>query len=78
MKRRGFLSRSAIAAAAATLPRPLFGSVNSVQLPSANTVHVGGSKRIDIGEGTLSLDEVVGNGDITVLLLHRVPGADHG
>jgi proline iminopeptidase len=77
MKRRSFLSRSAIAVAAAIVPRPLFGSVNSVQLPSANTVHVGGSKRIDIGGGHWVWTKKVGNGDIKVLLLHGGPGADH-
>jgi hypothetical protein len=41
-----------MAAAAALEPRPLFAADNSIQLPSSDTVHVGGSRRIEIGGDT--------------------------
>ena len=47
--------------------------ITNVQLPSADTVHVGGSKRIDIGGGHWVWTKKVGNGDIKVLLLHGGP-----
>ena len=77
MKRRNFLSYCAAAAAAAYGRRPLFGTDNKVQLPSADTVHVGGSKRIDVGGGHWVWTKKVGNGDTKVLLVHGGPGADH-
>jgi proline iminopeptidase len=55
----------------------LFGADNIIQLPSSETVHVGGSKRIDVGGGHWVWTKKVGNGDIKVLLLHGGPGADH-
>jgi proline iminopeptidase len=77
MKRRNFLSLSVTAAAAAAAWRPLFAAENNIQLPSADTVHVGGSKRIQIGGGHWVWTKKVGSGDIKVLLLHGGPGADH-
>jgi proline iminopeptidase len=40
-------------------------------------VHVGGSKRIEIGGGHWVWTKKVGSGNIKVLLLHGGPGADH-
>jgi proline iminopeptidase len=77
MKRRTFLPFCAVATAAVCGRRPLFGPVPSIQLPSADIVHVGGSKRIDIGGGHWVWTKKVGAGDIKVLLLHGGPGADH-
>jgi proline iminopeptidase len=77
VKRRNFISFCAMAAAAAYERRPLFGATNNIQLPSADTVHVGGSRRIEIGGGHWVWTKKVGNGDIKVLLLHGGPGADH-
>jgi proline iminopeptidase len=78
VKRRKFISFSAAAATAAVVVgRPLFAAENSIQLPSADTVHVGGSKRIQIGGGHWVWTKKVGSGDIKVLLLHGGPGADH-
>jgi proline iminopeptidase len=76
VKRRNFLTLGAIAAAACG-GRQLFAAANNVQLPSADTVHVGGSKRIEIGGGHWVWTKKVGNGDVKVLLLHGGPGADH-
>ena len=77
MKRRSFLTFGAMAAAAALESRPLFAADNSIQLPSSGTVHVGGSRRIEIGGGHWVWTKKVGQGDIKVLLLHGGPGADH-
>ena len=76
MKRRNFISFCAAAAAAARTQQPLLAADN-IQLPSSNTVHVGGSKRIEIGGGHWVWTKKVGNGNIKVLLLHGGPGADH-
>ena len=76
MKRRNFISFCAAAAAAACTQQPLLAADN-IQLPSSNTVHVGGSKRIEIGGGHWVWTKKVGNGNIKVLLLHGGPGADH-
>ena len=75
MKRRNFLALGAMAAACGR--RPLFAAANNIQLPSADTVHVGGSKRIQIAGGHWVWTKKVGSGDIKVLLLHGGPGADH-
>lgn len=77
MKRRNFISFCAASAAAAYTRRPLLAADNAIQLPSSNTVHVGGSKRIEIGGGHWVWTKKVGNGNIKVLLLHGGPGADH-
>ena len=77
MNRRNFLSYCATAAATAYRRRPSFRTDNKVQLPPADIVHVGGSKRIDIGGGHWVWTKKVGNGDVKVLLLHGGPGADH-
>ena len=77
MERRTFLISGAMAAAAVSERRPLHAAVKSIKLPSANTVHVGGSKRIEIGGGHWVWTKKVGDGDIRVLLLHGGPGADH-
>jgi proline iminopeptidase len=66
-----------MAAAAAYEQRPLFGADNNIQLPPSDTVHVGGSKRIEIGGGHWVWTKKVGNGDTKVLLLHGGPRADH-
>ena len=76
VSRRNFLTLGAMAAAAYKR-RPLFAAANSIQMPPADTVHVGGSKRIEIGGGHWVWTKKVGNGNITVLLLHGGPGADH-
>ena len=77
MKRRNFISYAAAVAAAAYTRRPLLAADNAIRLPSSNTVHVGGSKRIEIGGGHWVWTKKVGNGNIKVLLLHGGPGADH-
>ena len=77
MRRRNFLSFCAIAAAAAYERRPLFGGDNNVRMPSADTVDVGGSKRIEVGGGHWVWTKEVGNGETKVLLVHGGPGADH-
>lgn len=77
LKRRNFLSFCAIAAAAACERKPLFGADINVQMPSADKVHVGGSKRIDVGGGHWVWTKKIGNGNTKVLLLHGGPGADH-
>jgi len=77
VERRTFLISSAMAAAALNGRRPLLAASNRIQLPSADTVHVGGSKRIEIGGGHWVWTKKVGDGDIKVLLLHGGPGADH-
>src|SRR5215472_2778135 len=76
MKRITFLTLSAMGAAVRER-RPLFAAGNSIRLPSADTVYVGGSRRIEIGGGHWVWTKKVGNGDIKVLLLHGGPGADH-
>jgi proline iminopeptidase len=76
VKRRNFLALGAMAAAAYER-RPLLAAADSIQLPSADTVHVGGSRRIEIGGGHWVWTKKVGNGDVKVLLLHGGPGADH-
>lgn len=77
VKRRSFISFSAAVAAAAYTRGPLLAAANSIQLPSSDMVHVGGSKRIEIGGGHWVWTKKVGSGDIKVLLLHGGPGADH-
>jgi len=77
VKRRNFISLCAMATAAESERRPLFGAANDIQLPSADTVHVGGSRRIDIGGGHWVWTKKIASGDIKVLLLHGGPGADH-
>jgi proline iminopeptidase len=77
VKRRNFIPLSAAVAAAAYIRSPLFAAGNPIQLPSSNTVHVGGSKRIEIGGGHWVWTKKVGSGNIKVLLLHGGPGADH-
>jgi proline iminopeptidase len=77
VKRRTFISTCALAAAAIHERRPLFGAGKNIQLPSSDIVHVGGSKRIEIGGGHWVWTKKVGNGDVKVLLLHGGPGADH-
>jgi proline iminopeptidase len=78
MKRRSFLSLGAMTAAA-TLgpPNAASATTKDIKLPSRNTVHVGGAKRIDIGGGHWVWTKKVGSGSIKVLLLHGGPGADH-
>ena len=76
VKRRKFLALGAMAAAACGR-RPVYAAANNIQLPSADTVHVGGSKRIQIGGGHWVWTKKVGSGDVKVLLLHGGPGADH-
>jgi proline iminopeptidase len=77
VKRRNFISYGAAVAAAAFTWRPLLAAADNIQLPPSNTVHVGGSKRIEIGGGHWVWTKKVGNGNIKVLLLHGGPGADH-
>src|SRR3984885_11249162 len=77
VKRRNFMSLCAVAAAAAYDRKPLLGAANNIQLPSSDTVHVGGSKRIEVGGGHWVWTKKVGNGNTKVLLLHGGPGADH-
>jgi len=77
VERRTFLISGAMAAAALSERKPLPAAINRIQLPSADTVHVGGSKRIEIGGGHWVWTKKVGDGDIKVLLLHGGPGADH-
>jgi proline iminopeptidase len=77
VKRRNFLSFCAAAVATVYGRRQSFGASPNIQLPSADTVHVGGSQRIDIGGGHWVWTKKVGAGDIKVLLLHGGPGADH-
>ena len=77
VKRRGFISLCCVAAAAVYGRRPTYAAEDGVQLPSADTVHVGGSKRIEIGGGHWVWTKKIGNGHIKVLLLHGGPGADH-
>src|SRR3984957_10888516 len=77
VKHRNFMSLCAVAAAAAYDRRPLLGAANNIQLPSSDTVHVGGSKRIEVGGGRWVWTKKVGDGDTKVLLLHGGPGADH-
>jgi proline iminopeptidase len=77
VKRRNFISLCAMATVGAHAKRPLFGAHNKIQLPSSDTVHVGGSKRIEIGGGHWVWTKKVGSGDVKVLLLHGGPGADH-
>jgi len=71
------MSLCSMATARAYAKRPLFGAENNIRLPSSDTVHVGGSKRIEIGGGHWVWTKKVGTGDIKVLLLHGSPGADH-
>jgi proline iminopeptidase len=75
VKRRNFLALGAMAAACGR--RPLFAAAKNIQLPSADVVHVGGSKRVEIAGGHWIWTKKVGSGDIKVLLLHGGPGADH-
>ena len=79
MKRRNFISFCAAAAAAACTRRPLLAAdtISALSLPPTPPVHVGGSKRIEIGGGHWVWTKKVGNGNIKVLLLHGGPGADH-
>jgi proline iminopeptidase len=77
VKRRNFISLCAMAAVGTYAKRPLFAADNKIQLPSSDAVHVGGSKRIEIGGGHWVWTKKVGIGDIKVLLLHGGPGADH-
>jgi proline iminopeptidase len=73
VKRRTFLSFCAMAAAYGR--RPLSAAEDNIQLPSSDAVHVGGSKRIEIGGGHWVWTKKVGDGDIKVLLLHgAIPG----
>jgi len=76
VKRRTFLSLCALATAAYDRSA-LFAAERNIKLPSSDIVHVGGSRRIEIGGGHWVWTKKVGNGDIKVLLLHGGPGADH-
>jgi proline iminopeptidase len=78
MKRRGFLSLSTMAAVtAATRPMLAAATKNTIELPPADSVHVGGSRRIEIGGGHWVWTKKVGSGSTKVLLVHGGPGADH-
>src|SRR6476646_7027491 len=77
MKRRNFLSLGAMTAAATLRPHVASATAKDIELPSQNTVHVGGSRRIEIGGGHWIWTNKVGAGRIKVLLLHGGPGADH-
>jgi len=79
MKRRNFLSLGAITAAVAAKPVVATATTpdKSIKMPSADRVHVGGSKRIEIGGGHWVWTKKVGSGNTKVLLLHGGPGADH-
>jgi proline iminopeptidase len=78
MKRRNFLAQSTmVAAAAATRPIVAASQDHTIKMPSSNTVHVGGSRRIQIGDGHWVWTKKVGSGNIKVLLVHGGPGADH-
>ena len=50
---------------------------HKIKMPSPGTVHVGGSRRIQIGGGHWVWTKKVGSGDTKVLLVHGGPGADH-
>ena len=77
MKRRSFLSLGAMTAAATLGPNAASATTKEIKLPSPNTVHVGGSRRIEIGGGHWVWTKKVGSGNTKVLLLHGGPGADH-
>ena len=77
MERRNLLTFGAMAAVATYERRHAFAIGDNIQLSSADTVHLGGSKRIEIGGGHWVWTKKVGNGDVKVLLLHGGPGADH-
>src|ERR1700741_4632876 len=77
MKRRSFLSLGAMTAAATLRPRVASATAKDIKLPSQDMVHVGGSRRIDIGGGHWVWTKKVGSGSAKVLLLHGGPGADH-
>jgi proline iminopeptidase len=77
VNRRHFLSCGPLAAASVYGGIPLLAASSRIQLPTADAVHVGGSRRIDIGGGHWVWTKKVGSGDIKVLLLHGGPGADH-
>jgi proline iminopeptidase len=87
MKRRQFISLGAMATAAATASPALASlsttetsaeaKTSAIEMPSANYVHVGGSKRIQIGGGHWVWTKKIGSGSTKVLLLHGGPGADH-
>ena len=64
-------------ATAATRPIIAAPTDQTIKMPSPGTVHVGGSKRIQIGGGHWVWTKKVGSGDIKVLLVHGGPGADH-
>jgi proline iminopeptidase len=78
MKRRNFLALSTMVGAAAAA-RPIIAASrdHQIKMPSSNTVHVGGSRRIQIGGGHWVWTKKVGSGNIKVLLVHGGPGADH-
>jgi len=79
MKRRSFLSLGAMATAAAVADKN--GSATpvaqNIKMPTAGVIHVGGSRRIEIGGGPWVWTKKVGSGNTKVLLLHGGPGADH-
>src|ERR1700748_3784677 len=80
MQRREFSSLLRIAALAVAVPAKTSSAETTsrkILLPPADTVHVGGSKRIDIGGGHWVWTKKVGQGKTKVLLLHGGPGADH-
>jgi proline iminopeptidase len=77
VKRRNFISSCAAVAAAACTRGPLLAATDTIQLPPSDSVHVGGSKRIEVGGGHWVWTKKVGNGNTKVLLLHGGPGADH-
>jgi proline iminopeptidase len=77
MKRRSFLSLGAMTAAATLGPNAASATTKDIKLPSADTVHVGGSRRIEVGGGHWVWTKKMGSGSTKVLLLHGGPGADH-
>ncbi|MBB5060579.1 proline iminopeptidase [Granulicella aggregans] len=78
MKRRNFLSLSTMAVATVvTSPMIAAPTDPKLKMPSPGTVHIGGSKRIQIGQGHWVWTKKVGSGEIKVLLVHGGPGADH-
>jgi proline iminopeptidase len=78
MKRRNFLSLGAMAATAAAAKQvSATPAAHEFKMPAGNIVHVGGSRRIEIGGGHWVWTKKVGSGSTKVLLLHGGPGADH-
>jgi len=83
MKRRQFLSASAVTAASIAVPAfatsaaTQTSSPQKLKLPPTGSVYDGGSRRIDIGGGRWVWTKQIGSGKTKVLLLHGGPGADH-